>query len=125
MTAITTRPTKSNLTASANLGLSFLYSLAQISLGLLIHPYQTMQLVAGSSGRIFVWMSLLPSIFLALITLTWRLVLGPILTQLAVCQGDLAWGCQFSFFIGNWLTLFMIFWQAMLIYLLFRFRASD
>lgn len=108
-----------------NLILSFGYSLGQLSLGLLIHPYQTMQLVASASGRIFVWMSLLPSFFLALITLSWRFALSPILANFVSCVGGQAGWCELAYFFGNWLTLFMIYWQAMLIYLLFRFRTRE
>lgn len=120
---------------------SLFYSLGQITQGLLLHPYQTMQSLVRE--KFFVWMSLLPTVVLVGVTLVWKVVLVPVVHVVFSCDGGstgwLGWlvrdvlgrpewlslgavgGCSALPFISNWITFFCVYWQAMLIYLLFRF----
>lgn len=98
---------------------SFLYALGQIMLGLLVHPYQTMQLLVQE--KVFVSLSLLPTILLGIVTVIWRYVVVPSVQLVFSCGSTRFWACQYIDFVSNWLTFFMIFWQILLLYLFFRF----
>jgi hypothetical protein len=95
------------------------YSVGQIGLGLLLHPYQTMQSLV--EDKVFIWMSLLPTAVLALVTVSWRVLLVPTVRTVFSCQSTGFWACDYLVFVSNWLTFFSIFWQVLLLYLLFRF----
>lgn len=101
---------------------SFLYSIAQITLGLVLHPYQTMQSLL--EDKVFVWMTLLPSLVLAVVTLTWRWLIVPSVQDFYSCQTTYVFICDYLSFIGNCLVFFCIYWQILLLYLLFRFRSA-
>ena len=98
---------------------SFIYSVAQITLGLLLHPYQTMQSLVRE--KVFVWMSLLPTLVLAIVTIGWRFAIVPVVRLVFSCQATGFVGCEFLPFVSNSLTFFCIYWQILLLYLLFRF----
>ena|SRR3989344_9467291 len=98
---------------------SVIYSIGQIGLGLLLHPYQTMQMLV--EDKVFVGMTLLPTGILAIVTLLWRGLIVPLVRLFFSCQTSGFWACHYLIFISNWLTFFMIFWQILLLYLLFRF----
>lgn len=100
--------------------LSVGYSIGQIGLGLLVHPYQTMQSLVRD--RVFVWMSLVPSVVLAVVTVGWRWGLVPAVRLVFSCQTTPLLACNWLPFVSNWLTFFCVYWQIMLLYLLFRFR---
>lgn len=100
------------------------YALGQISLGLLLHPYQTMQMLV--EDRVFVWMSIAPTLLLAFATVVWRVILEPFLYFLicqvaGVCGNDVV--ATTLAFLTNWFTFYMLYWQVLLMYLLFRFRS--
>lgn len=105
---------------------SFFYALGRFALGLFLHPYQTVQLLAEQ--RLFVWLSLLPTLLLGLLTVLWKLALLPLAIWLAgLFLGG--WGEGWInlihlllSFTATWVTIYMIFWQTMLFYLLARFR---
>lgn len=99
--------------------LSFIYSLGQITLGLLLHPYQTMQSLVRD--RVFVWMSLLPTVVLALVTLVWRFLIVPIVSLVFSCQNLSVAVCEVLPFVSNVITFFCLYWQVLLLYLMFRF----
>lgn len=100
--------------------LSFIYSLGQITLGLLIHPYQTMQSLVRD--KVFIWMTLLPTVVLALVTLLWKYGIVPAVRLFFSC-GDLNWfACQLLPVLSNFLTFFCVYWQLLLFYLLLRFH---
>lgn len=101
---------------------SLLYSLSQISFGLIIHPYQTMQSLVKE--KVFVWMTLLPSIILSLITLFWRFGFVPLVQIIFSCSKAGFIGCDFLPFFSNWITFFCIYWQILLFYLLLRFSIA-
>jgi len=98
---------------------SFIYALGQITLGLLLHPYQTMQSLV--KDKVFVWMSLLPTLVLALVTLLWRFSIVPIVGLVFSCRATDFVGCEFLSLVSNVITFFCLYWQVLLFYLLFRF----
>ena len=98
---------------------SFVYSLSQISLGLLSHPYKTMQLVV--KGKLFSFVTLLPTAFLVFIILSWRLIITPLIRIFYSCSSQHIFLCDFLPFLAHFMILFCFFWQLMLVYLLFRF----
>jgi hypothetical protein len=98
---------------------SLIYSCGQISLGLLVHPYQTMQSLV--EDKVFVWMSLLPAGLLAVVTVVWRFGIVPVVRLVFSCSETHFIGCELLRFTSNWITFFIIYWQVMLVYLLFRF----
>lgn len=100
---------------------SVIYSLGQITLGLLVHPYQTMQSLVRD--KVFVWMSLLPTLVLGLVTIGWRLLVVPLVSAVFSCQSSQIIGCWWLPFVSNWLTFFCLYWQILLLYLLFRFHS--
>lgn len=94
----------------------------QIAQGLLLHPYQTMQSLV--KDKVFSWMVLTPSVVLALITVLWRFVIVPVVSLVFSCS-SLSFGvCDWLSFVSNCLTFFCIYWQIMLLYLLFRFNSA-
>lgn len=97
-------------------------ALVQVSSGLLIHPYQTMQSLYADPW--LVWLALLPTGVLAAITIVWRLLLIPLLSSLFACSAVPWQLCLFIPFVGNVLTFFCVYWQIILLYLLFRFAAA-
>ncbi len=101
---------------------SVLYSLAQITFGLLVHPYQTMQSLV--LDKVFVWMSLLPTLVLSLVTISWRWGVVPVVRLVFSCQSTHFVGCNWLNFSSNWITFFCIYWQILLLYLLFRFSRA-
>jgi len=119
------------------------YSVGQITLGLLLHPYQTMQQLL--EDKIFVWMALLPTGALGVVMLVWRFVVVPVVQMVFSCSSGggvagLAGGameagfgdsliasglltlCGWLPFVADWLSLFCIYWQVLLLYLLVRFH---
>lgn len=99
---------------------SSFYAVSQISLGLLLHPYQTMQSVVQE--KVFIWMTLLPTGILAVVTVLWRFFLVPIVRLIFSCKAQPIMVCGWLPFVSNWLTFFCIYWQILLFYLLFRFH---
>ncbi len=102
-------------------GISIGYSIGQLTLGLLLHPYQTMQMLV--EDRVFIWMSLLPTAVLAVVTLLWRWLVVPSVQTVFSCQTSGFIGCDYITFTSDWLTFFMLYWQVLLLYLLFRFTS--
>lgn len=94
--------------------ISILYSVGQVSLGLILHPYQTMQMLVEDT--VFVWLSLLPSMLFVISVLLWRFIFDPFLVAVfgSYTVGIIP-------FIGLWFSLYMLYWQCLLVYLLFRF----
>jgi len=100
--------------------ISFLYALIRFSAGLLLHPYQTMQILVEQ--RLFVWVALFPTLALGVLTIMWKMVLLPFFALLF--SPFSIENCWFLSFLSTWITLFMIYWQVMLLYLLYRFRSA-
>lgn len=86
---------------------SILFSIAQISQGLLLHPYQTMQSLVRD--KIFVWMAFLPGGWLWLVWLLWSGVISSLM------------GITLPSFLAYWFIFFCLYWQGLLLYLLIRF----
>jgi hypothetical protein len=99
--------------------LSSSYAIFQIGSGLLVHPYQTMQSLVQE--KLFVWMVLLPSFMLALVTLGWRFGIVPLVRLIFSCKATAFIGCDALPFVSDWITFFCLYWQILLFYLLFRF----
>ncbi|PIY79625.1 MAG: hypothetical protein COY81_01685 [Candidatus Pacebacteria bacterium CG_4_10_14_0_8_um_filter_43_12] len=98
---------------------SFVYSLGQITLGLLLHPYQTMQSLVAD--KIFIWMTLLPVGVYVITKILWLFLIVPTVRFVFSCSKTSFVGCDLIPFFANWLVLFCIYWQILLIYLLLRF----
>lgn len=98
---------------------SIIYSLGQITLGLLLHPYQTMQSLV--EDKVFVWMTLLPTAIYVIAKGLWFLMFVPLVRFVFSCSTSSFFGCDLIPFLANWLVLFCVFWQVLLIYLLLRF----
>lgn len=94
---------------------SIIYALIQISQGLLLHPHQTMQSLVRD--KVFMWMSLLPTVWLGVMWLGWAKLVGPLLAL------------TMPRFLAYWAISFCFYWQGLLLYLLLRFvlgfRAQD
>ena len=114
-----TQKAASNMNRFFSYSFSLVYSVGQIGLGLLLHPYQTMQQLV--EDKVFVWMSLLPTGALAVVTVGWRFGLVPLVRLVFSCASSGFFLCNYISFVSNWLTFFMIYWQILLMYLLFRF----
>lgn len=99
---------------------SFLYSIGQITLGLLLHPYQTMQSLIQE--RVFVWMAAIPLYTLVVVTVLWRFILVPAVQLVFSCSTQYYFACDALSFISNTLIFFCWYWQVLLVYLLVRFR---
>ncbi|MDQ5950943.1 MAG: hypothetical protein QG639_220 [Patescibacteria group bacterium] len=98
---------------------SFFYSVGQITLGLLLHPYQTMQSLV--QDKVFIWMTLLPIGVYGVAKVIWHLVLVPTVRFVFSCSTSTFLGCDLIPFVANWLVLFCVYWQVLLLYLLLRF----
>ncbi|MEX0896308.1 MAG: hypothetical protein WDZ94_05270 [Patescibacteria group bacterium] len=98
---------------------SVVYALGQITLGLLLHPYQTMQSLVRD--RVFIWMAFLPTVVFVLAKILWIFLIVPLVQFVFSCQAVTFWGCELIPFFANWLVLFCLFWQILLGYLLLRF----
>lgn len=102
--------------------LSTTYSLGQISVGLVLHPYQTMQALVRE--KIFVWMSLLPSLLLMVTTVLWKIVIVPLVRFVFSCSQSVVINCDWLSFISNVISFYCIYWQLLLFYLLIRFSSA-
>lgn len=98
---------------------SITYSLGQITTGLLLHPYQTMQSLVKQ--KIFVWMTLLPSMLLSMIIVFWKFAVVPTVQTIFSCQTTYFFICDWISLMANIVTFFCIYWQILLLYLLIRF----
>lgn len=88
---------------------SLLYSLGQLTLGLLLHPYRSMQLLVR--GKVFLPLAFLPSLFFALMLVLTRVeILVDFLGRMAALK-----------YLYQFLVFFCFYWQLILLYLLYRF----
>ena len=88
---------------------SFVYSAGQIVLGLLLHPYRTMQLIV--KGKVFTPFVFFPLLMVAL------LFLG---SKLDFLMSFYSSNIIFSILVKT-VLIFLILWQMILAYLLIRF----
>lgn len=96
------------------------YSFGQLGLGLFLHPYQTMQSLV--EDKVFIWMSLFPTLILAVVTISWRVGVVPAVRTVFSCQETGFLACNYLEFASNWITFYCVYWQVLLLYLLFRFQ---
>lgn len=90
---------------------STVYSLLEITAGLLLHPYQTAQQLVEE--KVFVWMVFVPTILLGLVSLLWWITLSRVFVYFPYIG---SWA-----FILLWSGFFFILWQILLLYLVIRF----
>ncbi len=100
--------------------LNLVYSVSRITGGLFFHPYQTMQSLI--EDRQLVWLAALPTLLLAGLTLIWRSVVVPFVQIFTSCARVPAVVCGSAEVASDWVTVLMLSWQVLLLYLLFRFR---
>jgi hypothetical protein len=98
---------------------SLAYSLGQITTGLLLHPYQTMQSLVKQ--KIFIWMSFLPTIFLSFLVIFWKFAVVPTVQLVFSCKTIHFFACDWLHLLSNTIIFFCIYWQILLLYLLIRF----
>ncbi len=98
---------------------SLLYSITQITVGLLLHPYQTVQSLAKEN--VFSWLIFLPTSVFVLAKFTWFYILVPFVRYFFSCQTSTLGVCEIIPFVANWLFFFCLYWQVLLLYLLLRF----
>jgi hypothetical protein len=98
---------------------SIIYAIAQITGGLFLHPYQTMQSLA--QDKVFSWLTLLPILVFILSKVVWIYLIVPMVQFVFSCSTTYFFGCDLIPFFANWLLLFCIYWQVLLIYLFLRF----
>jgi len=101
---------------------SFLYSCGKITLGLLLHPYQTMQSLIQEKA--FLWLTFLPSAVFVLAKVIWFFILVPLVRYVFSCHISSFFGCALIPLFANWLVLFCVYWQILLMYLALRFFIS-
>ena len=98
---------------------SLIYSIAQITGGLFLHPYQTMQSLA--QDKVFSWLTFLPILVFVLAKIIWIYLFVPTVQFVFSCTVTHFFGCDLIPFFANWLLLFCIYWQVLLLYLFLRF----
>lgn len=96
------------------------YSLFRISVGLIIHPYQTMQSLFKEPT--FIFMTLLPTFFLGFLTMFWKGAFVPFVSLFFRCSGTGFFLCEFLNIFSNFVTFFCIYWQIILLYLFVKFH---
>ena len=98
--------------------ISVFYALLRFAAGLLLHPYQTMQLLVQE--EVFVWLAFLPMLILGFLTLVWKTTLEPVtrLVEILLCGGGqgvwLDGGVWFPLVI-TWVVVFCLYWLLLLI----------
>ena len=99
--------------------LSVFYSLGQITLGFLLHPYQTMQTVVGD--KVYSWMALLPVTALFGIIIIWKSIMVPLVRNFFSCSQSGLFLCDLLPFVSKVIILYAWLWQGLLFYLFIRF----
>jgi hypothetical protein len=99
--------------------LSALYAVGRISLGMLLHPYQTLQSVVRE--KVFLWLSILPGVLLVFLIINWRIWTLPVLEILFECQPNYPFICHGVRWVATWVSFFCLYWQILVGYLTIRF----
>lgn len=98
---------------------SIIYSVGQITLGFLLHPYQTMQTVVAD--RVYAWMFLLPIGLLLTIISLWKQVVVPVVRLYFSCSESAFFLCDWLPYLSKVVILYCWLWQGLLLYLFLRF----
>lgn len=101
---------------------SVMYALGQIALGLLLHPYQTVQSLVRD--KVFFWMAALPLLVSIIVKIVWSFVLVPLVRLVFSCAMTSFWGCELIPFFAQWLLFFCLYWQILVAYLFVRFSLA-
>lgn len=99
--------------------ISIFYSLGQITLGFLLHPYQTMQTVVND--KVYSWMALLPVTALFGLIAVWKKIIVPLMRNFFSCSQSGVFLCDWLPFISKVVVLYAWLWQGLLFYLFIRF----
>ena len=99
-----------------------MYSIGQITLGLLLHPYQTAQSLVRE--RVFAWMLWLPAMTVGGVYGVWKLLVVPLVRTVFSCQQSGLGLCAILPLCSDWLLFFCVYWQIMLLYLWARFALN-
>ncbi len=102
--------------------LSVCYALGQITLGLLLHPYTTVQSLVRD--RSFFWMAVLPLITSLMAKVAWEFGIVPLVQLFFSCSLTSMWLCNAVPFFAHWLLFFCLYWQAVVAYLFIRFALA-
>lgn len=100
--------------------LSIFYSLFRIAVGLMIHPYQTMQSLFKEP--VFIFMTILPTFLLGFLTMFWKIIFVPFVGLFFRCSNSGFFLCEFLTIFSNFVTFFCIYWQVILLYLFIKFH---
>lgn len=102
--------------------LSIMYALGQITLGLLLHPYQTVQSLVRDKA--FFWMAALPLLTSIIVKIFWSFVFVPLVRMVFSCSVTPFFGCNLIPFFAQWLLFFCMYWQIVVAYLFIRFSLA-
>lgn len=98
---------------------SGLYAVCRISAGLVLHPYQTLQSVVQE--KVFLWLTILPSVILVFLMLNWRFWILPNLEIWFECHPHYPYICAGVHILAAWISFFCLYWQLLVGYLTVRF----
>ncbi len=101
---------------------SSLYATCQISGGMILHPYQTLQAVVQE--KVFLWLTVLPFTILVILMLNWRLWILPTLEFWFDCQPSYPYICRAVNVVATWVSFFLLYWQILVGYLTVRFLVA-
>src|SRR5258708_33575068 len=93
------------------------YSVGQLALGLLLHPYQTLQSVVQE--KVFLWMTGLPAVVLILLIFIWQKVVGQFFYSFFACDFSSSFACGGVHFLARLGLLFFFFWPNLLLLFFF------
>jgi len=102
-----------------SLFVSGLYAVGRISLGMIVHPYQTLQSVVQE--KVFLWLTILPSVLLLILMLNWRFWILPNLEIWFDCYPHYPYICTGVRILAAWISFFCLYWQLLVGYLTMRF----
>lgn len=98
---------------------SSVYAICQIAVGLVLHPYQTLQSVVQE--KVFLWMSVFPGVLLFFLIVNWRMWMLAFLEFWFDCSPHFPLLCQLADVMALWIAFFCVYWQILVGYLTIRF----
>lgn len=113
------RQPTSFLTTQLLLGISAFYAVIRIAVGMIVHPYQTLQSVVEE--KVFLWLAVLPAGILFCLMLVWRWWLLPNLEFWFDCYPYYPYLCRGVKIAAAWISFFLLYWQILVGYLTIRF----
>lgn len=98
---------------------SLFYATGQITLGFLLHPYQTMQAVVAD--KVFAPLFVLPIVLLFSVIVAWKNLVVPLVRVFFSCAGSGVVICDWLPYISKVVIVYCWLWQVLLLYLFLRF----